>query len=723
MIRDASLDDFSLVDALSERFPGVNERSNPEGLFIFESEILDLYRAPAAERNFDELARRWNFDPDEAFDIFVYYGTRIFSEEEQTPEAVFNRLRELSKQRFIREHQDEYDYLRLSVTHLSVPEMATERGATQWEIYNRLILFGISIVESFNRKVLPEQATQLREGLKRRSFGYFIDKVEDSLGALDQLIRIDRAGVPTTAVFSLGAEVFGFGEQALEFVYHHVREQNRGVEWTRVAQFDGSEMTEVEILCRLFEAGLTHTEIAYKLNRLFPRGELRTQGSVQSKLRALGMHRHSYTKLTELYLPEYGYLIKSGRFIKPLIFRFLADHTDKSLDWLATQLGTSVDSIKRFMERYHIDFMGETKLGGRLARSMSNYVRQMGVLRKTLNWINDPARGNGRTPALIEIRDISGVSNLELVSEAIYEGRGVFESSSELFLRLKAFAQREGVSMSLAPVNLRYPSDRFREVRRNDILREFFDFVNSYPVTSGKRLQIRTDDSPIGYQWLTTTYYPSPIEFWKDYKKYSESRNVDFSLLNVTFRAYTPEIRELMKQEALDLITRWIVTHDNHLPPRAAFGSEIPINEDFLKGIKGGVNAHRRIFDSPQDYFKAIKRYTSERGIPVSLIQERFTAFDDDLRGILQDEALTILADWIADPLAGNGRMPTGRLLAEHPTKVPLSWRRLAAVNDYREGDKNWGSRIFDSPEDLWKKLKKRIGDHCAEALERGDRT
>jgi hypothetical protein len=722
-LRAAVLDDRSLGGTLAKQFPNVNDHKIADGLFIFEEAILDLYRMPSRGRGVEELAEQWGFTRDEAFDIAVYYSSRIFFDvrtNSEDPSVLFGRLKEISLQRFIHENQSRYDYFNRNVAVLGVPQMAKDMNVSERTIYSFLYEFNISIVEKFSRPLREGEFHRLQSMLAEMGYPTIIEEVKESDNALAILRTLVSKKLSVEQINRVAVQVFGFGEQAVDFVLHHMRNRDRGNPWEGRAIFGKKDLTETEILARLMDDGLSFQEIANRLNSIFRReGEnIRSERSVILKLQRLGLVEKA-DRRGSIYLPEYGYLMSGGNFVMPLMLKFLVDHSDKPKIWIAEQLALPPEKIESFIAHHKVNFL-EERNEWRLQRAMSRYQKQDFVLTKTLEWMVDPKRGNGRTPSLQEIEKITGVAAGALNStghyspENVKSSPGAFFSASELFLRLREEGSKIGLQIPFFSLRIKAPSEEFQELSRKDAFAFIFDLIqknggeipNLRKIPMNNRRLIATDGNNSFPLFLTAR------DFWTHYKYYSEARGIPFYVVWADIEDEMTEAeRNLAKLEVLELCFQWSLAHGGTIPSKMEMRADLKLKADMVKGLgmyaAGSKSGRRRIFDSLEEFYLALKAYAAERGLTILLLNARYHGDNESLREVLQEEALDLLEAWVKDPAQGNGARLSWTALHDKPIEV--HWNRLMAAAYYQAGQHQYANRIFDSVEHAQARLDKRL--------------
>lgn len=714
VVREATLEDKGLTESLESAFPGANQRSVNEGLFQFESEIVETFQKAWNEQAIEEVCARYGFSSDEAFDIAIYYSVRIFSNmggDSADPQAIFDRLKEISRERYIAENREIYNQIKASLGKFSVPEIAAELILTERQVYEYINNFGLSVERAFETPVSQQQ----REAFEQATFALLKKRLHpEGENALSLLRAFIFGGGTFDEMATIGQQIFGFGKQALQFVFHYQHSQYRGVSWDRSAEFEGQILQETEILIHLRNQGLDYREIADRLNSLFPpKGEddFRTEGAVSTKLFALGETLYGRPLNGTVFVAEYGYLVRGGRFVAPLMIRYLIDHRTTNVESIASNLNFSAEKIRNFIKRHGLDQTLEQSTA--LGRAIKRYQLQNEVLEKTLDWIKDPKQGNGRTP---EVGDLSKIMRHDF---PLLLKKNIFANSTDFFVKLHKFGAAHGVQVSLLQLmNLKASEStpEYVELRRQEAFAKMFDAIQASHGEPPPRSQ-----DPINFRNALrpgTGYIESYSDFWLAYKAYSRARGVDFQVFKADFKGESTEaLRKEQQQELLEAVTVWIAAHNERIPENREMQRDLGIGMDRIVATghykAGEVNWERRIFESPLDFFLQLHAYAQARGVKVWILDVRSKEINGEVRALRQEEALDILAEWVR---THDNQLSLPKVYFPDPAPR-LNWQRLTGTSSYAPGKDNYAYRIFDSTEHMHEELKKKLGAKCSDLL------
>jgi len=300
--------------------------------YQFESDILTLYDLAPEFRDLKNFGQRWQLTDRQVQDLLIFYSWNVLEEPLDVagkPEEVLERVRVLTRAHMLSESnypwRFRYGYYRINAGSLAVPEMAKQLRISESQVYQELSLLRVSLVQAVNQK--------LRESISATEIG--------QLGISEALRRA------------------GIGDQAWAFFEHHQGVENRGVRWSRLVQTsDGRFWDEQDLLRNLYEQGYEIKEIASLLNKAAhvsspSDSNWRTEGSVTSKLRSLGLSEPAQRGPSRVYIPGYGVLKESGKLL-PEFQKYLLNHTGTSIPDLAVQMMVAESTIKDFLMRYSI---------------------------------------------------------------------------------------------------------------------------------------------------------------------------------------------------------------------------------------------------------------------------------------------------------------------------------------------------------------------------------
>jgi hypothetical protein len=693
-VRNAILDDRSLAETLNLQFPGVNESTISDGLFAFESAILENFQNGWRVKEVEKLCADWGFSVDEAFDISLYYGLRIFDTKAldiEDPRVLFNRVKFISQQQLISENREEYERLRSRLTILSVPEIAVQMDMSEHQVYDKLGRYGLRISEAFNAN-----------------------------GELDDLRKFHRQGKSFDEVAAYAKEKFGYGPLALRFIFHWGNDQEKIQEWTRVTSYEGELRTETEILVQLFDQGFSDREIANRLNALMPpndRDAFRTESGVRHKLTNLG-YRERQQNGREAYVPGYGFLYRNGRYVVPAMIKYCVDHRHEDNQVLADRLGLSEKSVQLFRDNNQLSTFTSDGKRSRLLRTMSRYDMQMLALERITDWMKDPSRGNGKTPNAVQLPGIAGFNGSSLLGFGVKTSKHditvIFESSEDLFLQLKEYARDRGVNVSLLSLKFQSPPEEMKQALREETFEFIFDFQQ-------KHGRLPTDkDTPFTFGNLKSNrgFFDSTLDLYKQYKDYARARGLEFFVSQAGIKGDdSEEHRAILKEECLEQITRWLKEHPGQSVIKEALEvtglSPGRITGSTALFAPGGKYRSARIFDSFHDFYAQLIPYAKEQGVEVWFLDAKLAEMTPESRLAMQQEALELVAQWVQKH---NGQMPTRVLTLRDP--IPhVSFDRLAGTSGYQNGKEQEKSRIFDSPSDLYSAVEARLEVDCQTLL------
>ncbi|MEI7440920.1 MAG: hypothetical protein WCK43_04720, partial [bacterium] len=274
----------SLKDSFKDYYPS----------FIkgFDDSIEDIFFNTPFEKRKDKwenFRKDHQLSEEDAKAVEAYYSLLIFDGhpdyvDPASKQEAFQTVKKLSLEDLLKDPQrkQRYDYYQQSLGKLSVPEMAEELKITQGKVYQELSFYNLFITEAFNGN-------------------------------------------------------YGEGEtQASRFIRHHDGLENRGVAWERFK--DGEK--EGALLVHFLNQGLTHAEIAAKLNELFETTnptdpDIRTEKSVSQKIISLGLAQSSPRSLPDLNIDPYGHVKVGAKLVSATATQFIFDHKEKGFDWCA----------------------------------------------------------------------------------------------------------------------------------------------------------------------------------------------------------------------------------------------------------------------------------------------------------------------------------------------------------------------------------------------------
>lgn len=735
------LGDFQqAVSRQSGKHTKTNDKENPNSLFAFESDILDLFAIAPELRDLHSFRKKWHLTSEQAFDVLSYYGTRVFHEEPLvvgTPEEVFRRFSDVSRFHYLGSPGQDpaalrYRYYLANVTRKSVPEIAKQLGLTEGQVYNELSQLQISILQEFSRQQSPPEHRGSHQYLMSRGLGGMRPLLDPKLSILEQARVFYDRGLSLDET----AATLGIGRSALEFIFHHVGIINRGVVWDRILPFEGKRELENVILATLFNRGYSHSEIADQLNRIAGTTDLsepehRTASAVGHQLRDLELRRYpDRTNISEVYDPRYGYLKLGGSLVPNAAIRFLIDHGTKTEEWLANSLGVQVASLQKFMKRHHILRAGTDRLQRAEPKQdtselLSKYQRQREAVDKYLDWVQT----NGRAPTR---RDFGLKAGEVGVSGTAFFGTAephvnFFPNKDSAMLAVKRRARERGIEFSLIDEFYRSPlSEGLRKEMQVEASDRFLrNWAATNPRSSPSQPHWGKGDGKIGLRreafFGVGDYGPAGknrgyhiFENQEEAMLFLKQRapvlGIDFQLLDQKFYEHPSErIRNIWKEEAADRYLDIYLKAGRH-PELNEFGLEsdigIPYSRVFgLESYRPGKdNGHNRVFDSPSQALVYIKQRAIKRGIPLSLLElsKRKIPPSRALRKVWQSEATTLYLDYYR--LHGHpGEENWGPKNPDITTpKVGVRISQMFASGEYRRGGgthrNRWHLRIFDSP-------------------------
>jgi hypothetical protein len=212
---------------------------------------------------------------------------------------------------------------------------------------------------------------------------------------------------------------------------------------------------------------------------------------------------------------------------------------------------------------------------------------------------------------------------------------------------------------------------------------------------------------------LFSKSFKNVAEAWMAIKMRGVERGIKIDLLDVVVRSYTAGFRDQLKQEVVERVVDWLVTHPRQrIKPALDFGrGPDKINFSMAKMIatdeygEGKSMHHLRVFDNLEEAWLAVRARAQERGVPFRLIDIRATdkmmsSVSDEWKHILQEETLQEISDWIKL----NKKIPGFKDF----DRIEIPTHRLYVG---RNQVTNPNAAIFPSPLELWKRILGVVGD------------
>ncbi|MBY0369579.1 hypothetical protein K2X33_02765 [bacterium] len=180
----------------------------------------------------------------------------------------------------------------------------------------------------------------------------------------------------------------------------------------------------------------------------------------------------------------------------------------------------------------------------------------------------------------------------------------------------------------------------------------------------------------------------------------AKERGVSFPLFKVTFKAPRSEkYKALEREDALNAYLDWVKIQGLSQITEAGW-KKIGLDRERFTGQKrysiGKPFEHRRIFDSREKAFLALKEQAARRGIPFSLIDiEWRDGYSAALRKELQKESVDRVLAWVK---ANKGRTPQESSWHSGDKGLNLDREAFFGIGKWAEGSEWRATALFNNP-------------------------
>jgi hypothetical protein len=329
----------------------------PGGLgYEIESLIIEAFEfsplTSQREKYIQTIKEKTGFSRTAVLDLLTYYAVDIWEQNLEfvspDPSDRLKRLVSLGKIHFLLENprwHERFGYFRKKVGRISVVEMARERSSiegqeiSQGEIYFQLQRLGLSLSSAYPTDV----------DLRSRS-----------------------------------AADLGMSEQAYEFARHARDIEWRGVGWGRSRPYRGELLSEEEILVRLYLEAMSVPEIRQRLESMFGSQPPRTEASIQTKLKEMGLTEVISRDQRTIARQPYGLLLDRGEIVRENLMAYMIENQSRQLSEISNDLGIAEERLRNFLNGMHFPRWthGRREVGssvggiGRVQRQRQRYQEQ-----------------------------------------------------------------------------------------------------------------------------------------------------------------------------------------------------------------------------------------------------------------------------------------------------------------------------------------------------------